>query len=144
MRRTRILRPLLSLLGSLVVLTLAAGCGDRAGAEVTGRVTFNGKPLQAGKVTFYHPDRPGRNVIADIRPDGTYHVYACPSGDVKVTVQPLPPRAKGTSRGQPYTGAKKAAAPVPLIPAKYTDPATTDLICPVRGRNQSFDIELKP
>ncbi|VTS01825.1 unnamed protein product [Gemmata massiliana] len=127
----------------LLALAHVAGCGPGAGAEVSGTVTFQGTPIRAGKVTFYHPDRPGRNVIADIRPDGTYRVYACPSGEVKVTVQPLPPAAKSTSRGQPYTGAKKAA-PVPPVNAKYGDPATTDLVCRVTGAAQTFDIDLGP
>lgn len=143
MNRVMAYRAARACIGVLVLLVPSAGCGDGAGAEVTGTVTYNGQPLRAGKVTFYHPDRPGRNVIADIRPDGTYHVYACPRGDVKVTVQPLPPHP-GASRGRPYIGVKKAAAAqVPAIPAKYLDPATTDLICPVRQRRQTFDIELK-
>ncbi|MDW8244568.1 MAG: hypothetical protein RMJ88_15275 [Thermogemmata sp.] len=128
---------------ALPLLLPQYGCGSESGAEVRGRVTFNGQPLRAGKVTFYHPTRPGRNVIADIRPDGTYHAYACPWGDVKVTVQPLRPRAAGTSRGRPYSGVKKAADAIPLIPQKYLDPATTDIVCPVRQNKQTFDIELK-
>ena len=127
-------------LGLLATLILASGCNDM-GAEVTGKVTFKGQPLRAGRVTFHHPDRPGRNVIATIREDGTYHAYAVPVGQVKVTVQPLPPRSKGSPRGQLHTGVKKADR-VPPVPVQYTDPATTDLICPVRRGTQIFDIEL--
>jgi hypothetical protein len=134
---------LLTLVAGLFVTSQLVGCGDGAGAEVTGKVTFQGQPLKAGKVTFYHPDRPGRNVIADIRPDGTYHVYGCPSGNVKVTVQALPPKAATTSRGKAYTGPKKAAS-VPPINPKYGDPATTDLVCRVSSSTQTFDIDLTP
>ena len=86
---------LAGVIGSTLGVT---GCGGAESAEITGKVMHNGQPLQAGKVTFYDPERPGRNVIGDIKADGTYRVFACPTGQVKVTVQPLPPPS---DKGQP-------------------------------------------
>jgi hypothetical protein len=127
------------LIGSI----LATGCSESTGT-VTGTVTFNGEPLQAGKVTFFHPSKPGRNVMADIQPDGTYRILACPAGESKVTVQPLPPKS-GSSRGKPYVpGSRKATDKAPPVPAKYNDPATTDIICRVTSGSQTFNIDLRP
>ena len=151
-----VVRPF-TLVGLLALLPVA-GCGGGGGAEVTGTVTLNGEPLKAGKVTFYDPDRPGRNVIADIKPDGTYHVFACPYGQAKVTVQPLPPPAKAKAAAAPAKGvrgpgskaapgkpaARQPSAAVPAVNPKYSDPATTDLVCPVKSGTQTFDIDLKP
>jgi hypothetical protein len=138
MRSTTLLRAaggggcLLGLLGLL-------GCSD-PGAEVTGTVRFDGVPLTGGKVTFFHPTRPGRNVTAYIQTDGTYRILAVPTGQVKVTVVVLPPQQKDRDK-------KRAAAArlkVPAVPSKYTDPATTELIYRVEPGSQTIDIELRP
>lgn len=124
------------------ILTLAGlgvatpGCSGSAGAEVTGTVRFEGQPLRGGKITFYHPRQPGRNVSAYIQPDGTYRILEVPYGQVKVTVVALPPKKKDR------TGKGPAKLVLPPIPLKYTDPETTDLVCPVRHASQTFDIDL--
>ncbi|MCS6866058.1 MAG: hypothetical protein RMJ56_08480 [Gemmataceae bacterium] len=97
---------------------------------------FEGQPLKGGKITFYHPHQPGRNVSAYIQPDGTYRILEVPYGQVKVTVVALPPKKKDRH------GKGPAPAPLPAIPLKYTDPATTDLLCPVRHATQTCDIDL--
>jgi hypothetical protein len=115
-----------------------SGCSGSSGTEVTGTVRFEGKPLPGGKVTFFHPYYPGRNVTAYIQSDGSYRIREVPSGQVKVTVVALPTRKKGKDA----TKVKKPQSTLP-IPLKYTDPQTTDIICPVSGSTQTFDIELK-
>lgn len=155
MRRHALLR-VLALTAGLGAVPWVAGCSGAEAAEVIGKVTLNGQPLQAGKVTFYDPNRPGRNVIGDIKPDGSYRVFACPTGNVRVTVQPLPPPSvkgqplpadgeghKGGKRGSPPPPRTKAPG-LPAIDPKYSDPATTDLVCLVKSGIQTFDIDLKP
>jgi hypothetical protein len=148
----------LVLAAGLCVLSAIAGCGGAEAGQVSGKVTLNGRPLEAGKVTFYDPDRPGRNVIGDIKQDGTYRVFACPTGNVKVTVQPLPPPARAKTAAAPAKevyapGSRGRVAPpagkqpsslIPAVNPKYSDPATTDLVCRVHSGPQTFDIDLKP
>lgn len=54
-----------ALFGSISLLVLAvaaAGCGGGDGANrVSGKVTFNGKPLPAGKITASRPTAPRGN-----------------------------------------------------------------------------------
>ena len=123
----------------LIMVPLITGCSESSGAEVTGTVRFNGQPLSGGKVTFFHPSKPGRNVSCYVQADGSYRILEVPSGEVKVTVVALPPRQK--NRADKKQAGKKQY--VPPIPMKYTDPETTDIVCPVRGGTQTFDIDLK-
>jgi len=129
----RVLRPHL---GPALATLALCGCGNGT-ADVCGTVKFNGTPLKAGTVTFFNPHQAGLNVVANIRPDGTYRAPHCPTGKVKVTVQPLRPVAKGLTRtaGRP---------PIPPVPARYADPDTTDLVAEVRGGSQTYDIDIVP
>jgi hypothetical protein len=113
------------------------GCSD-PGAEVTGTVRFDGVPLTGGKVTFFHPTRPGRNVTAYVQADGTYRILAVPTGQVKVTVVALPPLKKDRDKKQQMAKRLK----VPAVSAKYSDPETTDLIFRIENGSQTIDIEL--
>jgi hypothetical protein len=47
-----------------------SGCGGPKIAKVTGRVTYDGKPVTEGKIRFY-PES-GRMALGNIGPDGTY------------------------------------------------------------------------
>lgn len=62
----------------------AVGCGGGK-ATVTGKVTIDGKPLPAGRISFV-PSKGGAGVGADIK-DGQYTVEKVPVGSVKVTVE---------------------------------------------------------
>jgi hypothetical protein len=61
-----------------VVGCLAVGCGGETGGRVTGKVTFNGKPVPAGKV-YIRPDsakgNSGPTGYANIK-DGAYDTSA--------------------------------------------------------------------
>jgi hypothetical protein len=73
----------LPLLVCLVALLATTGCGKKTG-EVTGTVTFKGKPLPAGKIVFTGAkNRTGSGDIVD----GKFTVAAAPVGDdIKVTI----------------------------------------------------------
>jgi hypothetical protein len=125
------------LLGVGLMLTLAAlGCGGPFTGEVTGTVQYNGQPLPGGKVTIIHPD--GRIGEGDIKEDGTYSIPKAPGGDVKVTVQTIPPIAGIPGISKPLYPAGKYV-PIPL---KYRKTETSELKLEVKRGSQKFDIEL--
>src|SRR5262249_44731200 len=103
---------------ALVVLpALAAGCSSgRPPPEVQGQVTFKGKPVAEGSVTFLNTTE-GGTAGADLKPDGTFvvpgRVFV---GDYQVVVTP-PVTIVDTDPG------RSPPAPVeknmPNIPAKY-------------------------
>jgi len=127
--KTRMVRMLI-----VLVPWFLGGCSGPTN-EVSGIVTFDGRPLKAGMVTFFHPTSAGRNVVGRIRPDGSYRVLGCPTGVCKVTVQVLPSKDK-------TGGSQRNRSRAEPVPPRYTDPATTDLAFEVRGGSQTFDIHL--
>jgi hypothetical protein len=135
----------------LVVVLLSAipGCGSgKATATVTGTVTYQGKPLPAGKVSFFGLD--GQVASGLIGEDGSYEITNVPLGLVKVAVStPLPPppeiikAAKEGKRrfgkGNPITVDSNTVS----IPAKYSEPAKSGLSLTVTEGSQPYVIELK-
>jgi hypothetical protein len=138
--------------GLLVLLAAslgAAGCGSASGT-VKGKVSYNGAPLKGGTVTFFYPD--GRGFPIGILADGTYTLDRLPLGPVKVCVDTssLDPKKHLRYSYAPPPGAKPppgfsptSAEAYVAIPAKYADPAKTDLTYDVTGGTQTHDIELK-
>src|SRR5262245_19105480 len=76
-------RRTLARLGGLFLTALAAGCSPRFG-DVSGKVTFQGRPLTTGTITFY--DQANGVTSSPIRVDGTYAVHKVRAGSVKIAV----------------------------------------------------------
>ncbi|MCI0359495.1 MAG: hypothetical protein L0211_13545 [Planctomycetaceae bacterium] len=80
---------------------LAIGCGGNSGGRVSGKVTFKGQPVPAGKV-YITPDssqgNSGQTGFADIK-DGAYDT-AAPGGQGAVT-GPVVIKVDGTSPTPP-------------------------------------------
>jgi hypothetical protein len=63
------------------------GCGGPKFGKVSGKVTYQGKPLPGGKVMFW-PQAAGVNPVSvPLQPDGSYTAEAVPAGEVSVTVE---------------------------------------------------------
>jgi hypothetical protein len=135
----------LTVAGLLALVALAPGCAPSA-APVTGRVTYQGKPVVWGSVTLKAAD--GSMHQIGINLDGTYRLDRVPVGPAAVGVSspdPAPsPRARAL--GGDENRSRPGPPPVPprawfKLPDKYADPATSGLTVHV-GRD-SGDIELK-
>lgn len=130
------------------VALLAAGCGGVG--DVSGKVTYQGKPVVTGSVTFYGPDKTPYLGAIDER--GNYKVVGVPTGARPVTVaspDPLPP--PGAKSGKPSNPSLPEGAPEPKatrpegwrpIPANYGDPNASKLTFEVRGGTNTIDIPL--
>jgi len=94
MRISRFPRCLFVILGSLALLS--AGCSGKGGkAEVTGKVTLDGKPLGYGSIRFVNPGtgKEKGDANADIE-DGEFSAKKVPVGEIKVTVDTESLRAR--------------------------------------------------
>jgi hemoglobin len=106
---------------------VAPGAGDKkppkpaAGPQVTGRVTFEGKPLPSGEIALH--DAAGKTTKGTINADGTYQVKDVKPGAYKITVTTDDKDVK--------------------IPKQYADPKTSGLMFEVRAEDQMLDIQLK-
>ena len=132
----------------MVLAMGSIGCGGPYRAEVSGTVTYKGEPLPGGIVSISHPD--GRVGKGRIQEDGSYTVPDAPGGDVRVTVQTVPPIPAPPSfiplaklGGE---GAKPApvfpAGPYKKIPDKYSKTETSGLTLEVHRGTNDFDIPL--
>ena len=104
----------------LVALLFACGCDQGpVVVPITGKVTYNGKPLEFGSVTF-QPSK-GQPARGEIQPDGTFTLSSYAPGDGAVI---------GTHKVRIacYSSQRKTDQPVVgeqslgklLIPRKYT------------------------
>jgi hypothetical protein len=120
--------------GCALLLSWAAlGCGPPVG-RVTGKVTYQGKPLPSGSVVFVNPEGNvvGRSAIA---PGGLYAMSDVPAGSVKVAVASHEHVPLGLG-GQPGNY-------VP-IPPHYAKAETSGLKYTVTRGSQTINLDLPP
>jgi hypothetical protein len=116
---------------------------------VSGRVTYKGKPLTGGVVTFTS----GKQVVTGaLDEEGRYEVTNVPVGTVKVSVSTesvRPKKAPGGDKIRPKGELKKIEDPdkggrrFVVIPQRYSNPETSGLTLEVRPGRQQFNIELQ-
>ncbi len=131
----------------LLALPLVTGCAGQAKGTVSGKVTYQGKALSSGYVTFTADKGPPLH--ADIQSDGSYRLENVPVGPVKIGVQPKASqeamRAIGMPRGPKDVDKVKAAVAdrETKLPSKYADPNQSGLTYTVTNGPQQHDIDLK-
>jgi hypothetical protein len=125
---------------------------------VSGKVTYKGRPLPSGTVTFYGPDNSVK--VAQIAPDGTYIIFEAPAGSATITVATTPPlpsrellritkpppdptNPPRVPKLKAPAGSETANRYVP-IPARYRKLGESGLRYTVRRGSQTFDIHLQP
>jgi hypothetical protein len=160
---------------ALPVVAAILGCGDSSGLAkrypVSGTVTYQGKPLERGTISFVPADGKGRaagGTITEGRyslttqdPDdgaipGKYKVgiLAKEADPSKVDLKIKKPPGKGAVTEAEKkamaivfpqkVAARAAAAAKNLIPTKYNSPETSGLTVEVKEQsNTSVDFELK-
>jgi hypothetical protein len=137
---------------------LSAGCGTKG--EVSGTVTYQGKPLPVGNVTFV--DASSNQALGSSTIDnGKYAISKVPAGPVKILVTTPPPQTaagsrppsfmqkmiekKAKSQGMAAPSDESGGPPTPqvTVPTKYGDPNQSGLTYTVQSGAQQHDIDLK-
>jgi hypothetical protein len=107
--------------------------------EVSGKVTFEGKPVGQGIVTFMNPEV-GAGDEAHLNPDGTYVVKTpMPVGEYKVFILPPIVYKKVDIRG-PEVGVEVQTKE---IPQRYRTIGTTELKATVKEGKNQLDFDMK-
>jgi hypothetical protein len=133
------------LLALVPLCFLAAGCGRPKGI-VSGKITFQGKALTSGYVTFT-PDK-GPAVNGNIDGDGNYRVQNVPVGPAKITVSGETGASSETIRNvNPRDPKAMMEGLKPKnsfnLPKKYQNPEESGLTCEVKQGTQEHNLDLK-
>jgi hypothetical protein len=120
-----------------------AGCrGGNLPASVSGKVSYQGRPVTSGVVVLVGADGKTSTPGA-VGPDGTYRIAQAPAGTVRVAFDNPPPPHVAPGNLGAGDAAQAFASYVPT-PLKYTDAAQSGLTLELkRGMNPNRDIELK-
>ncbi len=120
------------LLSLSVVIVALAGCGNSGVGEVSGTVTLDDVPLSDGIVTFEDPSR-GIGQSTPVKAGAYKMTSALKVGEYKVAVQPA---------SAPSPMASRSTAAKVVIPAKYTQPASSGLTATVKVGSNKADFKL--
>ena len=129
--------PCAALFASLVLV----GCGSKQ-SELSGTVTYQGKPLSSGSVLVAGSD--GMVKASPIQPDGAYKIKGIVTGTIRVTVSsPDPGIAAAPSRNMqaPAPPTKDNSKWFP-IPDDYSDFNKSGLTFDLKRGANRWDIEL--
>lgn len=123
-----------------IILIVTLGCGDGRvhlpTAPVAGSVTYQGKPLSAGRITFVHPS--GQGAGTDLAADGSYRLMAI-QGKNRVTVSCFMSEHDNRPTARPSSPTAKS-----LIPIHYGNCDTSGLTLDVQLETNRFDVDLVP
>jgi hypothetical protein len=119
-----------------------AGCWGPAVGQVSGKVTFKGRPVTEGKINFINPET-GFAAEAELGSDGGYVIKNIEGGLVvgDYTVMVTPPIII-VDNDPGKTPPSPMEKPVANIPAKVRNQATTPLRATVKKGSNTFDFEL--
>lgn len=118
-------------------LLACVGCGQNlpSTAPVSGRVTYQGKPVVKGNIMF-RPEH-GRAAGGVIGPDGRYTLTTFDPGD-GATLGPH----RVTIDAWQASGDQITASIHWLVPEKYSRPATSPLTADVKEGENTIDFDL--
>ena len=136
------------------LLFFVIGCDSKPNTgAVTGVVTFEGKPVTEGTVTFY-PSEGGRPAIGHLGSDGAFTLTTFQVndgallGEHKVTIEAkqvtnVPPPPKSLAEEVSQASAPRARAKVKwLVPEKYADQTNSGLTATVTDGANQIDFDL--
>jgi hypothetical protein len=135
------LRTVVSVLSISLLGLAVCGCGKNTG-NVSGKISYQGKPLPGGYVNFMSEGEQGNFKTSPIKEDGSYSVSALPVGPAKISIQGLAARRLADLPGQGGKVEKIQQKEV-FVPDKYGNTDTSGLKYEVKSGSQSHDIELK-
>ena len=114
-----------------------SGCGPST-ATVSGKVTYQGKPVVSGSVTVKAADGTVHQI--GLNPDGSFRLDAVPTGPATVGVASPDPKPSSRFEKDDPRRPEPVAGWFPL-PPKFADPATSGLTLTVGSGSADLDLK---
>ena len=135
----------------LLSCLILSGCGDGRPETypVHGRVTWNGAPVTAGRITF-HPTE-GRPALSSIESDGSYQLTTFEPGDGalagshQVTILAMESSGEGGNQDPTAEGAEvtyRIGGVKWVVPQEYARETSTPLTAEVDVQSNTIDFDL--
>ncbi|WP_339732765.1 hypothetical protein [uncultured Gimesia sp.] len=133
--------------GVLLSLQTLVGCSSNSDqlptGEVHGTVTYLGKPLPAGSVTFI-PDGTGKAAAGEIQADGTYTLTTYSKGDGATIGSHKVMIISEKDTSELPAESAEANVDLSLIPEKYgMSPKTSGLTAEVKAGDNEINFNLE-
>ena len=124
-------------LGIMIVGLVGCGDGGPPTGDISGKVSYDGKPIEDGAITFLAADGKAPTAGTTIK-DGKYTALKVPVGKVKVQIT----GSKVVGQKKVYNTPNSPVMPITeqYVPAKYND--KTELTYDVTTGSQTKDYEL--
>lgn len=127
----------------LLVTAVCCGCSESVAktAQVRGKVLFKGIAVPNGTVNFI-PENGGTSATGEIQPDGSFKLTTFRSGDGailgkhKIVIVAMQDNKDTLPEA-------RSPLPPPIVPIKYTSPATSTLFETVEDKENNFTLDLK-
>ncbi len=131
----------------IAALLTLMGCGrsNEGLAIVKGKITYRGKSVPNGTINFLPDDGNKPSATGEIQPDGSYSLQTFlgnrPSpgaviGKHKVVIVAMEDMASRLPE-------ERIPLPPPIVPIKYTSPATSDLSAAVEDKENTINFDLQ-
>lgn len=114
-----------------------AGCGGPTAGRVAGTVTFAGRPVEQGAITFAPADGKGATAGGPIE-GGKYDVDGVPPGAVKVTINGTKVVGQKKVYDTPDSPVRDVTAE--LLPAKYNQKSELALVVKPGPNEKDFTL----
>jgi hypothetical protein len=123
----------------LAATALTSGCGGPALGEVSGTISYDGKIVEQGSISFIPADGSGPSTGGAIT-EGKFAVQKVPVGTAKVVISGTKVTGKKQMFKDPNSPFVQTSEE--YLPAKYNDPSKTELSYEVKSGVQSKNFEL--
>ena len=134
------MRPIRIATVCLLAIGLLAGCSGGVGlGEVSGTVTYDGKPVELGSISFIPIDGNGPSGGGAIT-DGKYMAQKVPVGAAKVRISGA--KVTGKMKMSYDSNSPLVTTSTEMLPSKYSDAKETELRYDVQPGSQIKNFEL--
>jgi hypothetical protein len=148
------MRQLVRISVGLLLVAVLVGCGPKRPkiGVISGKITYNGRPLNGAALLLYPTNDPeGGAITIPVDQDGGYRIADIQPGQYKMAVEGTEGAVQADLKNvspERLAEAKQMLAPMNTpatipFPKKYKNPQTSGLQCTVTAKDEKLNLELQ-